>query len=298
MSADDEIAAPRITSFALHGTTDDDAEPHIFLLSVLDEQVLDAGWLKSDREALMVEAFQAAWPPFAKYHVLPGGDPPDFILTSEGCDPVGLEVTQFTLETYRRDIAQARELSHALSVALYEDEGRYQHLVGRSLCVALKMIPPRKEITEIVAAVLETASADIGYFGEDVDLSRGFPMQLSSTRGLYGDVGAHTAVTVQMGPHPKQIDLQVTLSTPAEVPKSAIWGWLHGVIAKKDRVENQVLLISFGAPDADGFVSSVDTYLYDEFAGHRLSDEDRPEHLSAVYLHRWSGHDVTEIYRR
>lgn len=227
--------APEFLSFALSGTTAEDGESFILVVGLLDQQVLEPGWSKPAREKLQVEAFQAAWPPLIEYEVAPGDDPPDFVLTLDELDPIALEVTQLTLPDYRRDIAQAREMSRSIRNVLDCDAERYQHLVGRSLQVALTTIPPRSDIAAVVSEILGGVSKDIGYVGEDVDFSEGPPQQWNSSRGFHGELGGCAIVTVQMGSHPELIEVHVTLANPAKVPMREIFQWLRDAIAAKDR---------------------------------------------------------------
>ena len=232
-----------------------------------------------------------------------GYDPPDRILTVDGID-WAVELTELTFEQLRSDLSRARLVGRMIQAIVDADLATYPHLVGRVVIVAwlpnpelygsTAPTPPRdpQAIARIIADVLKT---DIGYAGEGVDYSAGFPQQMPPN-GFHGDVLAGYNVHVRPGADGQPPLVSCTASGQAHL--SEIRSVLFARIAAKDDSRNQILIVSTGLIDKAGYICPLDSWLFSSLLEHGAGEIPEPAHLDAILLHEFSTGQVARLYQR
>ncbi len=290
--------------FAVEGIPDDDPNDLMWELpaSSLDVPVLPGPLSQARRGDMQIWSFLLATALNEGHHPLEvrtGADPPDRVLTTQGCS-WALELTEFTVPEVRADLARARAAGRTLRDALLEDPARFEHLKGRRVALgpATLLEPLPKDANQSIPAVVAALEEDRGYVGEGVDFSHGLPETLPKDRGFYGEHGPFY-VQVDGGGTPGKI--VVSGSAQASLRRSEALAALAARIAAKDGPENELLLITCRLPDEWGYLCPLDEMmfgkLHDAFRAHHKLPGPAPQHLKAVVMHAWDGPAWFELYR-
>jgi len=273
---------------------EDGSRPILMISQLSDEEILEPGLSKLDREQLQFEAFSAAVPAYQGATATHGNDPPD-LLVSQIDRTVGLEITQLSVSNLRSDVAHLSEISRILRDSVDVNGAEYAHLSGRTVRVAVHSIPTRREIPGLVREVAQVLLVDVGYMWEGVDLSGGFPDSIKEMKGLHKSVAGAPIVSVERAKD-GEFDVRANLSGGLLVPIAEIEAAVIDLIATKDRPENDVLVISTGMPDYNGLTFPADVYLFEALREFELPGENAPQHLDEVYLHHWPSHDYRMLF--
>jgi hypothetical protein len=223
-----------------------------------------------------------------------GADPPDAVVDT-GNEKYGWELTTLTVEGRR----QARDLFNNVRAKLaMQQRHRVSHLAGHLTYMWFGMaaekagLPYRRNDATAVDELLDalaTYKPDPSHYTADVQ--GGPPPQLP---GGYDSVNAPGDVALFSTPFLNGVPtsplfsltgVEIGLAYQSNHSASREWSKLRDLINKKDRPENNVLLISVGAPDRVG-----NQYPAEEVLANFLLDNPEPvtaNHLSAVLLHFW-----------
>jgi hypothetical protein len=135
---------------------------------------------------------------------------------------------------------------------------------------------------------------NLGYVGEDVDLSNGLPSNWTSRKGFYG---THDGVTVQVYPGGLEDRLLVSSMPQAEVRLSEVINLLQARVKAKDRQGNDILLMTCGLPDERGYVCPADTCMFQFVLENAQKISFAPHYLKSIVLHLWNTSEWIEIFR-
>lgn len=254
---------------------------------------------KARREDLQLQSFIHALCHFTDLNesieVLRGGDPPDRLVRVSD-ETVAVELTELTVQVVRRDFALIRQLARNLESTLAKKASNYPHLFGRT--VVLNFLPTEKlpkNTSQIIQSIAAVLREDRGYVGEDLEGLETFPDRYPAThRGFYRSVGPVSIKTV-IG-QPLQ-GIQVMGSAQAQFLQSELLKVLKDLIEKKDIEGNDVLLMSCGTPDENGYCCPVDEFLYQEVLNTLRGSFIETKHVKNIIMHLWGTDQMVEIYR-
>lgn len=279
-------------------------EANVPLLLVPAHIALDAPVLQSPVTKHQLEFIQASSYALALALTMPdtrpvaisrGDEPrPDFFFQTESAR-IAVEVTHLTIQQTRHELHLTRQLGQAVEQQLCTREHRVPHLVGRqvSLTVLDASQMPR-QLGDLVDQITSgLVSEDRGYIGEGIDLSNGLPERWND-RGFYGDFGpVHVLV------HANEVgeETRVTYGCQCLVTLDEVVAVLNDRIARKDCPQNEILLISVGAPDMNGNICPVDQFLFNFLREHIERVSLAPIHLRTVDLHLWGTAEMTRLFQ-
>jgi hypothetical protein len=262
--------------------------------TTVDERVVER-LDQTGRENLQIASFLSSLfdsknSPTPPIVVETGANPPDKVVRSPS-GVWGCELTELTVQDLRAELAPVRRFGRGLQEALEADGSLYGHLRGRQIGVAY-MPPPGSgsrptdvDLTNLLEALIE----DKGCVGDGMQFSAppAFPNQLPAN-GFYGQFGDFD-VLVHAGGPPGSIAVAANMSP--SIARSDALALLRSRVADKDLAGTDVLFISCGLPDGNGYVCPLDSYLFQHLSeetkqGRQLLDVD-PDHLRGVALHDW-----------
>jgi hypothetical protein len=236
--------------------------------------------------------------------VVPGGDPPDRILTVDRAS-YPLELTVLTIQQLRSRLGGVRQLARLVQDRVHESLPGYAHLTDRTVVIAAfdldNALPPGTRRSGVADQIATALREDRGFMGHHLNASRiataGFPDEADLSGGDYGEF-AGLNVQAQQSVAPSGNPVAVVGAAQAEFRLSEVRALVKQVIARKDVSENRILLISAGAPDKDGFTCPLDFWLFDALWQHGLGGRPQPSHLDCVLMQAWGKPLVAELYRR
>ena len=263
-------------------------EPHIMPVGgVLDQQRLPPfGNDKNRLEDLQIwSVLQALACRAGTRHPLavrPGNDPPDRVLVHEQREwPT--ELTELTIENIRGDLAPVRKFGRQLQQRLRERSREWQHLSGRTVLLAKhddEALP--RDIGQALDELERVFAEDNGFTGEDVGSGP------EAMRGFYGHHGPFS-VTVNQTSKDGEVIVSATSSFPLS-RNDAIAAFRSRVLAK-DIPGNQILIVSCGLPDKQGYVCPFDhaifQLLYDSIADGIEIMPSSVTNIRGVLVHLW-----------
>lgn len=237
------------------------------------------------------------------WNVREGGDPPD-VKVDTVAGQRGIECTRFTLKSR----LAAHGLFRAVRQRVLSRQGEaFARLTGQVVQVwfnepdsLLTALPPRKsddEAAEELVTALASYEPDHGALwvegSEMPDSAPSLPLHRTSA-------GAHFYSIPMLGGVPDSplflfagFELGLAFTTTHVVQVE--WEALLSQIERKDKEGSDWLLISAGAPDADGW-----TYPAEEFVLQEMLKDGPPAfsltHLQHVFVHFWSSGDVFQLW--
>jgi len=261
---------------------------------------------KQGMEAIHVERFRSdslargAGDPYDSIQLSPS-EPPDFMVARKGdMARVALECTRFAdkdrlkaqglLEPLRQEIRRRPKSDFAsvagCSVKVHINTDRGPGLLFRN---------GDTRISELVdtIATLDPSAATV----PDGPPPQQAPDMVRSTAS--GSAGASaTALPRRHRPSPFMtfFGFEISLAITTRHTADSIVTFVREIVAKKDRPENQILLITAGGADRDGYLHPSE----EGFADLLIRSLDGPlanlNNLEQVILHRWWEGDAWELY--
>lgn len=225
-----------------------------------------------------------------------GSDPPDRILTTPK-GQLGVELTELTLESIRKELAPLRKYGFKLENRLNNEQSSFKHLIGRTLHLCFADFGNLKshKLNSNTNEILKALANDIGVVGEDVVLTKegGIPQ---THRGFHGKIGQFL-VQVFSGGIPENISLFCTIQSQVRLSEAV--SALQKAIDKKDKPGNDVVLITCGFPNSDGFVCPLDQWLYSHIEEYRaqITTQIQPKNTKCVLLRMWNTDRSIELHR-
>ncbi|MBM2620950.1 hypothetical protein JIG36_36170 [Actinoplanes sp. LDG1-06] len=219
-----------------------------------------------------------------------GQDPPDRWLVHAD-RRWAAELTELTIQDVRQTVAPPRMFARTLSARLNAELDRYAHLRDRLVLLSCDEGAIPRRPAALLDEIAQLLTTDIGFVGEGIDLSSGPPETLPMDRGFHGDHGPFS-ITVQQGVADGAV--VVSASTPTNIKRSEAIAALVARVLDKDVPSNEVLLVTCGAPDPQGYVCSVDSSIFQllrdsHLAGVNILEGMVPlQHLQSVVLHMWN----------
>lgn len=232
-----------------------------------------------------------------------GDDPPDRHWQGpEG--EWGVELTQLTVEELRGDLARIRQLGRMLLSVLDSDGAAYEHLHGRMVQVTwlpepgAVPTPGRVDLAAVVEALSSALREDRGYVGEGVEISAGsgFPAEMPPN-GFYGRVLDEYLLQVNRVAD-ESAAASVVATTNGTIRLSEARAGLQRVLAAKDDPRNEIVVITTGMVDQQGYVCPLDFWLFNLLIEKGVGELPAPTHLHAVLLHDYATGRVVSIYER
>jgi hypothetical protein len=183
----------------------------------------------------------------------PGDDPPDRVL-SHADRTWATELTELTIETIRGDLARVRAIGRQLQQRLRERSPAIQHLRGRTVMVAKQAgseVP--RNLGPVLRQLEGVLAQDRGFVGQDTgsgpDMSRGF----------YGN---HGPFTVTVNRTSEDDEVIVSATSQSELFRSEVISAFASSIAAKDIPGNEIVILSCGLPDKQGYVCPYDHAIF------------------------------------
>jgi hypothetical protein len=250
---------------------------------------------------LSVAQFSGATGPLERHEL--GNDPPDLLVTMQGSPPLGVELTSLSVtDVSRQRLDEIRKIARNLTEQVASEPDIYSHLRGRSVSIAEHTTDdtrPRKRNEKTRNSLIEQLAATLK---QDFGVADEWP----SADHIAAEVarqGRERVEEYEIAVHRSpQADLlsAVSANIQIEIHEVDLRERLLDRITAKDRPENDILLISTGPIDNEGYVQSADHYVFDlvkQIVAEGLAFE--PVHLDQVILHHWggSGHAMV-LYQR
>jgi hypothetical protein len=220
-----------------------------------------------------------------------GPDPPDRWL-AHGDRRWATELTELTVADVRRTISQPRMFARHLTTRINDNLERYAHLRDRIIMLSCdEDVTVPRDASALLDSLAHTLTSDIGYVDEGIDFSNGFPESLPMERGHHGQHGPFL-VTVQAINAGGAVAVSASVQT--RIKRSDAVAALTARVAAKDHSTNELLLVTCGMPDTQGYTCSVDSSIFQLlYEGQRDHVEVLPcfprlRHLNSVVLHLWN----------
>jgi hypothetical protein len=180
-------------------------------------------------------------------------DPPDRIIAYNARE-WRTELTELTIEDIRGDLARIRSIGRQLQEQLREHPSNYRHLNGRAVMLAkLDGQDLPKDTRQLKSEIADALAEDKGFVGQDI----GSGPDLS--RGSY-DVPQPFAVTVNQTSQKDPVIVSATSQTM--LFRSEVVGALGLRVTEKDLPQNEIVVISCGLPDKQGYVCPFDHAIF------------------------------------
>lgn len=244
----------------IEGIRASDNEPFMMPLGgVLDQPRLFKGPIGKQQledlqlwSVLKILALNKGTPhPLSTRPVVP--DPPDRIISHETREwPT--ELTELTIENLRGDLARVRSVGRQLQQCLQERPSEFSHLNGRTVMLAKRdgQALPR-DTRQLLADLVQALTYDKGFFGED--LGSGPDM----SRGVYGTYGPFNITVNKTSPDGQVI---VSATCQSELFRSEVIEAFRKCVDEKDVPENEIVIISCGLPDKQGYICPYDHAIF------------------------------------
>ena len=244
----------------IEGRRASDGEPFMMPLGgVLDQPRLFRGPIAKDQledlqlwSVLRVLACnEGTRHPLATRPVVP--DPPDRMLV-HGNREWSTELTELTITNVRGDLARVRSLGRQLQERLRGRPADFVHLNGRTVMLAKlagQSLP--RDTGQLLDTLAQALVADNGFTGEDTGSGP------DMARGRYGNHGPFSITVNQTSPSGEVI---VSATSQSELFRSEVISALGECVAEKDVPKNEIVIISCGLPDKQGYVCPYDHAIF------------------------------------
>jgi len=283
----------------------------------LESRVFDTPLTKDDIENWQLSAFlQSAQNRRAlglvTYHEQVVKDPPDFLLGINGESPFSVELTTFsTSDVSRQRADEIRTLGRTLEQKIRDNAPEFPHLRGRVIGLSemrSDRTRPKKrnkrQLTQLIDELLAALKIDRGVVNRNWSGSMGYPPD-SPPQTVPAEIAQQGRVFI----HDYHIEVNPT-GNPNAAPKvnaavqldvriDELRDRLVTAVNRKDRATNEILLISTGVPDKQGYVMSGDYWIF-KFIFDLRNDglAINPVHLKQVIVHHWGSNEAFVLYQR
>lgn len=263
-----------------------DSEPYMMPIGgILDQNYLPGPIAKDRLEDLQLwsilqalASYEGSKHPLA---VRPGDDPPDRIITHGGRS-WATELTELTLEDIRGDLARVRAAGRLLEEHLRDRSSKYSFLQGRTVMLAKH---PDQQLPRNIGAILDKIEAslldDKGFVGQEPVSAQGTPR---GYYGMYGPFSITVNQTSQGGP--------VVVSSTSQVLlfRHEVIDAFQARVRDKDKPENEIVFISCGLPDKQGYACPSDHAVFTmlrEALDEGIDITPPLRHLRGGLVHLW-----------
>lgn len=238
----------------------------------------------------------------------PGGDPPDFIVTPAGGAPLAVELTTLSVtDVSRQRLNDIRRLGRDVAAKVAEEPGKFMHLVGRTVSLAEHAGDahrPRRRNPSQRAALAEALAQALE---SDFGIAFEWPTEYNDAREIpshIAQLGVRRIEEYELTVHRSHQDPSAPPSVTADIQlrfnETDLVKRLTDRIDAKDVAANQILLVTTGLIDSQGYVVRGDHFIYHKvkelLSAGRLSL--RPKHLNQIIVHQWRSNDAMVIYQR
>ncbi|BBX09581.1 hypothetical protein [Mycolicibacterium aichiense] len=232
-------------------------------------------------------------------------DPPDFKVRLNGQPEAGVELTTLGVTNIARQrLAEMRQIALAAEGQITADRARFSHLNGRVVTLAELQSdadrPPRRtpaQREQLVDNLLQQLEVDFGTRGipvPDGQLPQHIPAHLAQL-GIrtVEDYLIYVDQASQQEFHQLQAAVQISIDH-TELRETLLKG-----IDEKDKVGNDILLISTGRPDIHGQIVPADAFVF-QIAREMVQGglPIAPTHLSQIILHHWNSPQFIVLFDR
>lgn len=214
-----------------------------------------------------------------------GKDPPDFTCVHAG-SKIGLELSQLTLASRLRIDARFRRFAQGVMAS---DHNRLRHLIDRAVLVFFEKedaeIPTTtKRITAVVSELRRYRPIDSVIAGTTP------PAQLDMGAVHQFAGGTLTSSPLQSRsdtPFYRMMGFELALSHTTQIGHADAWRMLEKLVSDHDAAGVDHLLLSAGAPTANGFAYPSDSIVSQAIIGQANGHHLITRHIQTVILHDW-----------
>ncbi|WP_143138621.1 hypothetical protein [Lentzea waywayandensis] len=232
----------------------------------------------------------------------PGGDPPDRVWTI-GDRSWGVELTELTIQEFRSGLARVRSVSRVVQRLIDEEPDRFVHLQERVVSVgdsnASASHFTTRNFSLVAEQIRDAVAEDRGCLQDNFDGippgDDGLPREIPYTHGRYGDIGGLVVAVDRgaLGSSPT-----VVAGASFQLLASEVRDRLVERLKDKDRPGNDIVILTTGLPDSNGYTCPLDKWLFDMVFQHNLGSSLKLDHISGVLMHNWGTPFIGQIYRR
>lgn len=239
-------------------------------------------------------------------------DPPDLRVKLVDGQTLGVELTTLPAsEVSRQRLSELRRIARALGEKLTSEPSSYPHLGGKSVYLAElgsdESRPPKLSGPKFDALIDQLAAeltSDFGVVGIPVapntDGSIELPQSIPAHAANKGQrFVADYGIQVHQTGHPRQPPV-VHANVQVSLLLNVLRDRLNAAVKSKDQAQNDVLLISTGLIDGNGYVATTDQFIL-----HALKDllqtgglSIQPVHLRQIIFHQWNTPNMIVLYTR
>ena len=226
-----------------------------------------------------------------------GTDPPDFVVHAH--EEIRVELAQFTNRARRNALGLLGTVRKAI---INDSADRFQHLRGRLVMVGFEDpagLPPRRGDREAIDLMLsKLEQLDPGPEPPPIDVATerdGYVVTIHNVPLGAGSLAAFPLPSMPGTEISRTHGLELAACLTVTVHSRDIETELKRIVADHDQRENDILLISAGAPSRSGLCLIGDEIAVEEHILGKIALP-QPDHLKRILLHRWSFGDVYEIY--
>lgn len=256
----------------------------------------------------LMRVAQASGATQALQSYVPGNDPPDLIVTPIGGTPLAVELTTLSVtHLARQRLNEIRRLGRDLGAKVADKPDKFEHLVGRTVSLAEHESDarrPRKRTAAERAALVEALAYTLE---DDFGIAFEWPSEYNDAEEIPAHVAQlgvrrieEYALTVHRSQPEGSAPPSITADIQLRINETDLLARLKERIDAKDIAANQVLLISTGLVDSQGYVVRGDLFIYHKVKEICLASElaFKPKHLNQVILHHWGSNEAIVIYER
>ena len=234
-------------------------------------------------------------------------DPPDFSLELEG-KTIGIDLAQLALQSRRAVNAAFSTIRDAL---LFEPRERFAHLAGLTLYMWFgggvndMGLPPRPSSRADIETILKAISNyrfDVEAFQKDtISGADSLPTRIDHQRFNVSVPGTTFYAMPMVNAVPatdffSNMGFEIGMSYTTEASPEEIWNEIWRLARDHDNALTDILILTVGAPNRDGFVFPAEDYLVSAALENYVPNIPSLVHLNEVILHFWSSGQVAQVY--
>ena len=164
------------------------------------------------------------------------------------------ELTELTIENVRGDLARVRSIGRQLQQRLREPTADLTHLNGRMVMLAKQAGQTlSRDTLQLLDKLTDVLAEDKGFVGEDIGSGP------DMGRGTYGNHRPFIVTVNQTSPSGEVI---VSATSQSELFRSEVIAAFGKCVTEKDLPENEIVVISCGLPDKQGYICPYDHAIF------------------------------------